>query len=249
MLAGNEEDLKYLLTKIKDCSQQYELHLNVKKTKILTNGPINNVTINGEEIEVVNDFILLGSTFNVKGSSNQKIKGRIALGKSAAKDLSKVFRSKDITLKTKVNLTHTMVFSIACESRTLKKDDRRRIDAFELWCWGRILKIPWTARRTNESVLEEIQPKCSLEAKMMRLRLSYFGHIVRKDLSLEKGIMFGKVEGQRKRRKPSIRWIDTIAAAMDANVRMVRQDRATFRSVTHRVAMSRKRLDGNELTN
>lgn len=114
---------------------------------------------------------------------------------------------------------------------------------------GKNTEKPWTARRTNKSVLEEIQPKCSLEAKMMRLRLSYFGHIVRKDLSLEKGIMFGKVEGQRKRGKPSIRWIDTIAAAMDANVRMVRQDQATFRSVTHRVAMSRKRLDGNELTN
>ena len=145
MLAESEEDLKHLLMKIKDHSLQYGLHLNIKKTKILTTGPMSNIMINGEKIEVVKDFILLGSTINSHGSSSQEIKRCIALGKSAAKDLFKVLKSKDVTLRTKVRLTQAMVFSItsyACERWTMNKEDRRRVDAFELWCWQRILNIP-----------------------------------------------------------------------------------------------------------
>ncbi|XP_049711397.1 leucine-rich melanocyte differentiation-associated protein isoform X1 [Elephas maximus indicus] len=249
LLAESEEDFKHLLMKIKDHSLQYGLHLNIKKTKILTSGPVSNIMINGEKIEVVKDFILLGSTIKSHGSSSQEIKRRTAMGKSAAKDLFKVSKIKDVTLKTKVHLTQAMVFSItsyACESWTVNKEDRRRVDAFELWCWRRTLNIPWTAKRTNKSALEEVRPECSLEARMARLRLTYFGPVVRRDQSLEKDIILGGVQGQRKRGRPSMRWIGTVAATMSSSITIVRvaQDRAVFRSVVHRVARCWNRLDG-----
>ncbi|XP_049720335.1 uncharacterized protein LOC126064890 [Elephas maximus indicus] len=250
LLAESEEDLKHLLMKIKNDSLQYGLHLNIKKTKILTTGPMSNIMINGEKIEVVKDFVLLGSTINSHGSSSQEIKRHIALGKSAAKDLFKVLKSKDVTPKAKVSLTQAEIFSIAsyaCESWTMNKEDRRRVDTFELCCWQRILNIPWTAKRTNKSVLEEVQPECSLEARMVRLCLTYFGHVVRRDQSLEKDIMFGRVQGQRKRGRPSVRWIDTVAATLSSSITTIvrmAQDRAVFRSVVHRVGMSRNRLNG-----
>ncbi|XP_049729601.1 small conductance calcium-activated potassium channel protein 2 isoform X2 [Elephas maximus indicus] len=224
LLAESEEDLKHLLMRIKDHSLQYGLHLNIKKTKILTTGPMSNIMVNGEKIEVVKDFILLGSTINSHGSSSQEIKRHIALGKSAAKDLFKVLKSKDVTLKTKVCLTQAMVFLIAshaCESWTVNKEDRRRVDAFELWCWQRILNIPWTAKRTNKSVLEEVQPECSLEARMASLHLTYFGHVVRRDQSLEKDIMLGRAQGQRKRGRPSTKWIDTVATTISSSITMI----------------------------
>ncbi|XP_049714338.1 type 2 lactosamine alpha-2,3-sialyltransferase isoform X2 [Elephas maximus indicus] len=198
LLAESEEDLKHLLMKIKDHSLQYGLHLNIKKTKILTTGPMSNIMINGEKIDV-KDFILLGSTINTHGSSSQEIKRRIALGKSAAKDLFKVWKSKDVTLKTKVRLTQAMVFAItpyACESWTMNKEDQRGVDTFELRCWRRILNILWTAKGMNKSVLEE----CSLEARMAKLRLTYFGHVVRRDQSLEKDIMLGRVGSSEKKK-------------------------------------------------
>ncbi|XP_064141426.1 uncharacterized protein LOC135231414 isoform X2 [Loxodonta africana] len=159
-------------------------------------------------------------TINSHGSSSQEMKRPIALGKSAAKDLFKVLKSKDVTLKTKVRLTQATVFSIAsyaCESWTMNKEDRR-IDAFELWCWRRILNIPWTAERMNKSVLEEVQPGCSLETRMARLCHAYFGHVVRTDQSLEKDIMLGRVRGQRKRGRPSMRQTDTVTATMSSSI-------------------------------
>ncbi|XP_064138149.1 EF-hand calcium-binding domain-containing protein 7 isoform X3 [Loxodonta africana] len=199
-------------------------------------------------IRIVKDFILLGTTINSHGSSSQEIKRCIALGKSAAKGLFKVLKSKDVTLKTKVHLTQAMVFSItsyACESWTMNKEDRRR--AFELWCWRRMLNIPWTAKRMNKSVLEEVQPECSLEAKMARLRLTYFGHVVRRDQSLEKDIILGRVQGQRKRGRPSTRWTDTVAATVSSSITTIvrmAQHWAVFRSVVHRIAMSWNQLNG-----
>ncbi|XP_049754915.1 uncharacterized protein LOC126084369 [Elephas maximus indicus] len=249
LLAETEEDLKHLLMKIKGHSLQYGLHLNIKKTKILTTGPMSNIMINGEEIEAVKDFILLGSTINSHGSSSQEIKRRVALGKSAAKDLFKVLKSKDVTLKTKVCLTQAMVFSItsyACESWTMNKEDRRKDDTFELWYWRRILNIPWTAKRTNKSVLEEVWQECSLEARMARLHLTHFGHVVRRDQSLKKDIMLGRVQGQRKRGRPSTKWIDTVAATMSSSITMIvrmAQDQAVFRSVVQKASMSWNRLD------
>ncbi|XP_049732187.1 uncharacterized protein LOC126071864 isoform X1 [Elephas maximus indicus] len=249
LLAESEEDLKHLLMKIKGHSLQYGLHLNIKKTKILTTGPMSNTMINGEKSKVVKDFILLGSIINSHGSSSQEIKRRIALGKSAAKHLFKVLKSKDITLKTKMRLTQAMVFSIAslaCESWTMNKKDRRRIDSFQLWCLRRILNIPWTAKRMDKSVLEVVQPECSLEARMAKLHLTYFGHVVRRDQSLEKDFMLGRVQGQQKRGRPSTRWIDTEAATMSSSITTIvrmAQDRAVFHSVVHTVSMSRNQLD------
>ncbi|XP_064148513.1 interactor protein for cytohesin exchange factors 1 isoform X8 [Loxodonta africana] len=176
--------------------------------------------INRGKIEVVKNFTLLGSTINAHGSSSQGIKQCIALGKCNAKDLFKVLKSKDVTLTTKMHLTQAVVFSIASyahESRTISKEDLR-IDAFELWHWQRILNIPWTANRMKKSALEEVQPKCSLEARMARLHFTYFGHVIKRDQFLEKDIMLGKVEGQRKRVRPSTRWIDTMAAAMGSSI-------------------------------
>ena len=250
LLAENEADLKYLLMKLKEQSISMGLHLNLKKTKILTTGNINNFMLDGEDIEIVANFSLLWSMINTQATSSQEIQRRIALGKMAMNDLDKIISSRDVSLHTKIRLVQTLVFSITsygCESWTVKKQDRKKVDAFELWCWRRTLRIPWTARRTNKSVLEEIKPKSSLEAQMMKLRLSYFGHIMLRERSLEKDIMLGKVEGQRKRGRPATRWIDTITTSMDSTLSKLKQlaeDRQLFRTTIHRVAMSRYRLDG-----
>ncbi|XP_060129557.1 uncharacterized protein LOC132591996 [Zootoca vivipara] len=202
LMAESEEELKNLLMRVKEESAKYGLKLNIKKTKIMATGPITSWQIEGEEMEAVRDFTFLGSLITADGDSSHEIKRRLLLGRKAMTNLDSILKSRDITLPTKVRIVKAMVFPVVMygsESWTIKKADRRRIDAFELWCWRRLLRVPWTARRSNLSILQEISPECSLEGQIMKLRLQYFGHLMRREESLEKTLMLGKIEGTRRR--------------------------------------------------
>ena len=170
-----------LLTKVKEESDKVGLKLNIEKTKIMASRPITSWQIDGETIETVTDFILGGSKSTADGDCSHEIKRRLLLGRKAMTNLDSILKSRDITLPTKVCLIKAMVFPVVvygCESWTIKKAERRRIDAFELWCWRRLLRVPWTARRSNQSTPKEISPEYSLEGLMLKLKLQYFGHLM-----------------------------------------------------------------------
>ena len=153
-------------------------------------------------METVADFIFLGSKITADGDCSHEIKRRLLLGRKVKTNLDNIFKSRDITLLTKVHLVKAMVFPVVmygCESCTIKKAKHQRIDAFELWCWRRLLRVPWTTRRSNQSILMDISPGCSLEGLMLKLKLQYFGHLIQRADSLEKTLMLGKIEGRRRR--------------------------------------------------
>ena len=186
--------------KVKEESEKVGLKLNIQKTKIIASGPITSWEIDGETVETVSDF--LGSNITADGDCSHEIKRRLLLGRKVMTNLDSIFKSRDITLPTKVHLVKAMVFPVVmhgCESWTVKKAEHQRIDAFELWCWRRLLRVPWTARRSNQSILKEISPGCSLEGLMWKLKLQYFGHLMRRADSFEKTLMLGKTEGRRRR--------------------------------------------------
>ena len=177
-------------------------NLSIQKTKIKASGSITSWQIDGETVETVTDFIYWGSKITADGNSSHEIKRRLRLGKKVMTDLDGILKSRDITLPTKVRLVKAMVFPVVmygCESWTIKKAERRRIDAFELWCWRRLLRVPWTARRSIQSILKEISPEYSLEGLMLKWKLQYFGHLMWRTDSLEKTLMLGKIEGRRRR--------------------------------------------------
>ena len=193
---------KSLLMKMKEESEKVGLKLNIQKTKIMGSSLNTSQQIDGETMETVSDFIFLGSKITADGDCSHEIKRRLLLGRKAMTNLDSILNSRDITLLTKVRLVKAMVFPVVmygCESWTVKKAERRRIDAFELWCWRRLLRVPWTARRSNQSILKEISPGCSLEGLLLKLKLQYFGHLRRRADSFEKTLMLGKTEGQRRR--------------------------------------------------
>ena len=162
-------------------SENVGLKLNVQNTKIMGSGTITSWEIDGETMETVADFILLGSTNTADGDCSHKIKRSLLLGRKVMTNLDSILKSRDITLPTKVHVVKAMVFPVVmygCESWIIKKVDSQRIDAFELWCWRRLLRDPWTARRSNQSILKEISPGCSLEGMMLKLKLQYFGHLM-----------------------------------------------------------------------
>ena len=168
----------------------------------MASGPITSWEIDGETVETVADFIFMGSKITADGDCRHEIKRHLLLGRKVMTNLDSILKSRDITLSTKVHLVTAMVFPVVmygCESWTVKKTEHRRIDAFELWCWRRLLRVPWTARRSNQSNLKEISPGCSLEGLMLKLKLQYFGHLMQRADSLEKTLMLGKIEGRRRR--------------------------------------------------
>ena len=174
------EELKSFLIKVKEESEKVDLKFHIQKTKIVASGPITSWQIDGET-ETVSDFILGGSKITADGDCSHEIKRCLLLGRKVMTNLDSIFKSRDITFSTKVCLVKAMVFPVVmygCKSWTVKKAEHRRIDAFELWCWRRLLSIPWTARRLNQSILKEISLGCSLEGLMLKLKLQYFGYLM-----------------------------------------------------------------------
>ena len=192
-MAESEEVLKSLLMKVKEESEKVDLKLNIQKTKIMASGPITSWEIDGETMETLSDFILGGSKISADGDCSHEIKRHLLLGRKVMTNLDSILKSRDITLSIKVRLVKAMVFPVVmygCESWIVKKAELRRTDAFELWCWRRLLRVPWTARRSNQSILKEVSPGCSLEGLILKLKLQYFGHLMRRVDSLEKTLMW-----------------------------------------------------------
>ena len=187
---------------VKEESEKVGLKLNIQKTKIMASGPITSWEIDGETIETVSDFISFGAKITADGDCMHEIKRRLLLGRKVMTNLDSILKSREITLSTKVHLVKAMVFPVVMygyDSWTVKTAEHRKIHAFELWCWRKLLRVPWTARRLNQSILKEISPGCSLEGLMLKLKLQYFGHLMRRVDSLKKTLMLGGIGGRRRR--------------------------------------------------
>ena len=220
-LMAESEELESFLMKLKEEREQVGLKLNIQKSKIMASGPITSWHIDGETVETVTDFSLLGSKVTADGDCSHDIKRCLLLGRKVMTNLDSIWKSRDITLLTKVHLVKAMIFLLVmygCENWILKIAEHWRIDSFELWCWRRLLRVPWTARRPNQSILKEISPGCSLEGLMLKLKLQYFGHLMWRADSFENTVMLGKIEGRRRRGRQRMRWLDGITNSMDMSL-------------------------------
>ena len=202
----------------KEESEKVGLKLNIQKTKIMASGPITSWQIDGETVA---DFIFGSSRITADGDCNHEIKRCLLFGRKVMTNLDSILKSWDITLPTKVHLVKAMVFPVVmygCQSCTIKKAECWIIDAFELWCWRRLLRVTWAARRSNQSILKEISPEYSLEGPMLKLKLQYFGHLIWRADSSEKTLMLGKIQGGRRRGQQRMRWLDGITNPMDMSL-------------------------------
>ena len=205
--------------KVKEESEKTGLKLSIQKIKIIASGPITSWQIDGETVKTMTDFIFLSPKITEDGDCSHDIKRCLLLGRKSVTNLDSLLKSRHITLLTKIHLVKAMIFPVAmygCESWTIKKAERQRIDDFELWCWRRRLRISWTVRRSNQSILKEISPEYSLEG-LMKLKLQYFGHLMWRTDSLEKILILGKIEGGGRKGQQRMRWLDGVTDSMDIN--------------------------------
>ena len=229
-MSESKEELKRVLMKVKEESEKAGLKLNIQKTMVMVSSPITSWQIDRETMETVRDYFL-----GFQNHCSHKLKRQLILGRKSVTNLDSILKSRDITLLTKVSIVKSLVFPVVmyrCESWTIKKAECQKSDAFELWCWRRLLRVPWTARRSNQSILKEL---------MLKLKLQSFGHLMQRVNSLEKTLMLGKIEVRRRRGRQRRRWLDGITDLMDMSLSKLQEmvkDREVWHAAEHRVAKS-----------